>query len=56
MKLARSEDDAHTVLSRLPEYRLSKFQPCLPEKYALEVVGAYLLDIPRTVAWLGGVG
>jgi ATP-dependent Lhr-like helicase len=44
----------HTVLSRLPEYRLSKFQPCLPERYALEVVGAYLLDIPRTVAWLGG--
>ena len=45
----------HTVLSRLPEYRLSKFQPCLPERYALEVVGAYLLDIPRTVAWLGGL-
>lgn len=43
----------HTVLSRLPEYRLSKFQPCLPEKYALDVVGNYLLDIPRTVGWLG---
>jgi ATP-dependent Lhr-like helicase len=47
--------NAHTVLSRLPEYRLSKFQPCLPEKYALEVVGVYLLDIPGTVAWLAGV-
>lgn len=46
----------HTVLSRLPEYRLSKFQPCLPEKYALDVVGNYLLDIPRSVGWLGGMG
>lgn len=45
----------HTVLSRLPEYRLSKFQPCLPERYALDVVGAYLLDIPRTVEWLRGL-
>jgi ATP-dependent Lhr-like helicase len=42
----------HTVLSRLPDYRLSKFQPCLPEKYAVEVVGAYLLDIPGTLRWL----
>jgi ATP-dependent Lhr-like helicase len=46
----------HTVLSRLPDYRLSKFQPCLPERYAIEMVGAYLLDIPGTVRWLGGLG
>jgi ATP-dependent Lhr-like helicase len=42
----------HTILSRLPEYRMSKFQQCLPEKYALETVGGYLLDIVRTVRWL----
>ena len=41
------------LLARLPEYRLSKFQPCLPEKYALEVVGRYLLDVEGTVEWLG---
>lgn len=40
------------LLSRLPEYRLSKFQQCLPERYELEVVGAYLLDVERTVGWL----
>jgi ATP-dependent Lhr-like helicase len=45
----------HTVLARLPDYRLSKFQACLPEKYAVEMVGAYLLDIPGTVRWLGGL-
>ncbi len=37
------------ILARLPEYRLSKFQRCLPERYGVEVVGAYLLD-------LGGAG
>jgi ATP-dependent Lhr-like helicase len=43
------------LLSRLPEYRLSKFQPCLPERYALDMIQAYLLDTPRTVAWLEGM-
>ncbi len=33
------------VLARLPAYRLSKFQDCLPDAYALEMVGAYLLDV-----------
>jgi ATP-dependent Lhr-like helicase len=46
----------HTILSRLPDYRLSKFQPCLPEKFAVEMVGAYLLDIPGAMRWLGGLG
>ena len=40
------------VLARLPGYRLSKFQDCLPEKFALEVIENYLLDVRRTVAWL----
>ncbi len=42
------------ILARLPEYRLSKFQQCLPDRYAVEVVGAYLLDVEGTVGWLGG--
>ena len=40
------------VLSRLPGYRLSKFQDCLPEKYALEVIERYLLDVDGTTRWL----
>lgn len=39
---------------RLPGYRLSKFQDCLPERYALEVIEGYLLDVERTVLWLTG--
>jgi ATP-dependent Lhr-like helicase len=40
------------VLARLPGYRLSKFQDCLPEPFALEVIENYLLDVSGTVAWL----
>jgi ATP-dependent Lhr-like helicase len=36
----------------LPEYRLSKFQPALPDAYAVEVVAGYLLDAPAARAWL----
>jgi IS66 Orf2 like protein len=35
--------------------RLSKFQDCLPEMFALEVIENYLLDVAGTVRWLGGV-
>lgn len=42
------------VLSRLPAYRLTKFQDCLPELFALEVIERYLLDVEGTVRWLGG--
>jgi ATP-dependent Lhr-like helicase len=41
------------VLARLPGYRLSKFQDCLPERFALEVIAGYLLDVAGTVRWLG---
>lgn len=42
------------VLARLPGYRLSKFQDCLPEKFALEVVASFLLDVEGAVRWLSG--
>jgi ATP-dependent Lhr-like helicase len=45
-------DTRRAVLTRLPEYRLSKFQRALPEAASLEMVGAYLLDIPGTVRFL----
>ena len=50
--MVEGADTRTRILSRLPEYRLSKFQRCLPEDSAVEVVGRYLLDVPRTVTWL----
>jgi ATP-dependent Lhr-like helicase len=41
-----------SLLGRLPNYRLSKFQDCLPETFALETVERYLLDVEGTVGWL----
>lgn len=35
------------LLGKLPGYRLSKFQDCLPEAYALETVERYLLSFQR---------
>ncbi|MEO8182903.1 MAG: DEAD/DEAH box helicase [Deltaproteobacteria bacterium] len=45
-------DLRRAVLARLPGYRLSKFQDCLPEVFALEVIERYLLDVEGTVRWL----
>jgi ATP-dependent Lhr-like helicase len=42
----------HAVLARLPAYRLSKFQDCLPEAFALEVIERYLLDVDGALRWL----
>lgn len=42
------------ILARLPGYRLSKFQDCLPQGFALEVIESYLLDVRGTVDWLRG--
>jgi len=42
----------HVIMSRLPEYRLSKFQRALPDDASVEMVGRYLLDIPATQRWL----
>lgn len=43
------------VLARLPGYRLSKFQDCLPEAFALEMIESYLLDVDGTTRYLGVV-
>ena len=42
------------ILARLPGYRLSKFQDCLPQRFASEVIENYLLDVRGTIRWLGG--
>lgn len=44
------------IVARLPGYRLSKFQDCLPEPFALEVIEKYLLDIGATLRWLSASG
>lgn len=43
-----------SLLGRLPNYRLSKFQDCLPEMFALETVERYLLDVEGAMGWLTG--
>jgi len=48
-------DTRRAVLTRLPAYRLTKFQDCLPERFALEVVENFLLDVPGAVRWLAGI-
>ena len=40
------------LLARLPAYRLSKFQDALPDAFAVEMVGSYLLDLARTREFL----
>jgi ATP-dependent Lhr-like helicase len=48
-------DDERTragLLAKVPEYRLSKFQRALPEKFEVEMVGAYLLDFDGSAAFL----
>lgn len=41
------------LLARVPEYRLSKFQRVLPDKWQVEMVGRYLLDFVGTAEFLG---
>ena len=41
-----------TVAAGLPGYRLSKFQPLMPESVEREVLSRYLLDVAGTWRWL----
>lgn len=51
------EDDKRWsgVAESLPNYRLSKFQPLMPDWVQREVVAAYLLDVDGARRWLIGV-
>jgi ATP-dependent Lhr-like helicase len=42
------------VAESLPNYRLSKFQPLMPDWVEREVVAHYLLDVEAAAGWLGG--
>ena len=46
------DDFQRRLLAAMPEYRLSKFQTALPTHRSLEVVKAYLLDVPQTLRYL----
>lgn len=48
------EDDENRekLLLRLPEYRLSKFQPALPRRCVLEMVHSSQIDVARTLKYL----
>ncbi len=40
------------LLAKLPDYRLSKFQPAMPDFAVREMIASYLLDVDGTVAFL----
>ncbi len=46
---------AKNLRRKLPDYRLSKFQPAMPEAMAREMVAAYLLDVDGAVGLLQGL-
>lgn len=48
-----SDETRHKLRAMAPEYRLSKFQQVLPDKWQVEMVGNYLLDFEGTARWLG---
>ncbi len=52
------DDEGFSVALRakLPEYRLSKFQPAMPEFAVREMLAEYLLDVAGTVGFLQDVG
>jgi ATP-dependent Lhr-like helicase len=50
-----SDDETRTKLrAMVPEYRLSKFQRVLPDKWQVEMVGSYLLDFEGSARFISG--
>jgi ATP-dependent Lhr-like helicase len=48
----QSEEHRSNILAQLPLYRFSKFQPLLPEAYALETIERHLLNWESTSRFL----
>ena len=46
------DDTRAAMIARIPDYRLSKFQPALPTWAVAEMLGTYLLDFDGTAAFL----
>ena len=53
--IGEPQETGRALLAKMPAYRLSKFQDALPEAFAVEMVGNYLLDISGTRTFLRGV-
>jgi hypothetical protein len=53
-ELWSSADTRSKLRSLVPEYRLSKFQRVLPDRWQSEMIGAYLLDFDGTARLLAG--
>ena len=47
-----ADETGAALMAGLPPFRLSKFQPLLPGRFAREVVGRYLLDFEGTEAFV----
>lgn len=47
-----ADETRKRLLAMVPEYRLSKFQRVLPERWQVEMVGGYLLDFEGTARFL----
>ncbi|TGK45942.1 DEAD/DEAH box helicase [Leptospira bouyouniensis] len=47
-----SEEIRNNLAKRFPNYRISKFQDYLPEKFSKDILGQILLDIPNTIRYL----
>lgn len=45
-------ETARALVSRVPEYRLSKFQRALPDRWQSEMIGGYLLDLAGAARFL----
>lgn len=50
-----SDDLKEKLSKKFPNYRISKFQDYLPEKFSKEILGQILLDIPNTIRYLNEV-
>jgi ATP-dependent Lhr-like helicase len=48
----QSAETRQKLSSMVPEYRLSKFQQVLPDRWQTEMVGGYLLDFDGTGKWM----
>jgi ATP-dependent Lhr-like helicase len=50
----RANETRAALRARIPEYRLSKFQRALPERWQVEMIGAYLLDFEGAERFCNG--
>ena len=50
-----AQETRKSLLAKVPEYRLSKFQQALPPRFEIEMVGDYLLDFEGSKRFVGRI-